>query len=314
MRIQFNRILCATDFSEDSDRSIHYGTALAQEFGARLYVCHVIDLSAVTIYGEFQIDPVGQQARIKEDAGKRINRMLGDLPIDWKSVISVGQPAEEIGRIVEREHIDLVISATRGRSGLKRLILGSVTERLMRTLSCPLLVVHGSGRSTQEDSARILTLDKILIGCDFSSDSALALGYGLSLAQEFESELHLVHVIEPPVYPEFAKAGATATHGIQDHVLSDLLTQKLQKLVPEEVRNWCQLHTVLLEGSPYVELVAYADENSVDMIVLGMRGHGLVKSLLLGSTTDRVIRHTPRPVLTVSNQHGSQRPPAKEVA
>jgi len=304
MRVQLERILCTTDFSEASNRSVVFGQLLAQEFGATLYVCHIIDLSSVAIYGEFQVDPVGQQERIRVDAEDQLQQLLGSLPVQWESIIDVGQPSEEIGRIVEEKQIDLVISATRGRSGLKRLILGSVTERLMRSLTCPLLVVRSKDPAPPDPADPSIQPGKILIGCDFSGDSRLAVEYGLSLAQEFEAELHLVHVIAPPTYPEFLKTGTSAAHGIQDHVLSELLTQKLQDLVPEEARNWCRLHTALLEGPPYQELIEYADRQSMDMIVMGMRGHGLVRTLLLGSTTDRVVRHTPCPVLVVSSRTG----------
>jgi len=304
MRVQLERILCTTDFSEASNRSVVFGQLLAQEFGATLYVCHIIDLSSVAIYGEFQVDPVGQQERIRVDAEDQLQQLLGSLPVQWESIIDVGQPSEEIGRIVEEKQIDLVISATRGRSGLKRLILGSVTERLMRSLTCPLLVVRSKDPAPPDPADPSIQLGKILIGCDFSGDSRLAVEYGLSLAQEFEAELHLVHVIAPPTYPEFLKTGTSAAHGIQDHVLSELLTQKLQDLVPGEARNWCRLHTALLEGPPYQELIEYADRQSMDMIVMGMRGHGLVRTLLLGSTTDRVVRHTPCPVLVVSSRTG----------
>jgi nucleotide-binding universal stress UspA family protein len=71
-------------------------------------------------------------------------------------------------------------------------------------------------------------------------------------------------------------------------------------LVPEDARNWCSLKTAVLRGQSYEELVAYAMTQSMDMIVVGVRGHGLVKSLLMGSTTDRVVRRAPCPVLTVS--------------
>lgn len=304
MRVAFRKILCATDFSTYSNLTVDYGTALAREFAATLTVCHVIDLSSVAIYGEFQLDPVGQQSRIKEDAERQLAAMLGGLSINWEPMIAVGKPAEEIARIAEEKQIDLVIAATRRRSGLKRLILGSVTEQLMRTLSCPLLVIHSPSHEFIDARNQRVRLGKILIGCDFSDDSRLALGYGLSLAQEFESELHLVHVIEPPVYQDLVKVKATAPQGIKDNVLSDLLTKKLQRLVPPEVRNWCSLHTILLEGPAYEELVAYAERNSVDMIVLGVRGYGLVRSLLVGSTTDRVMRHAPCPVLSVGNRTG----------
>lgn len=299
MRVQFNNILCATDFSEFSNRTIPYGVALAKEFGAKLFVCHVIDLSSVTIYGEFQLDPVGQQNRIKEEAHAQLDKMLSDQPIEWEPLISVGQTADEISRIVDENKIDLVISATRGRSGLKRLILGSVTERLMRTLSCPLLVVQSPEHEFVDSVAQKIKLEKILVGCDFSPDSSLAFDYALSLAQEFESELHLAHVLEPPAAQELQKSKKMAAEEAQDDVINDLLTRKLQDMVPEDARNWCIPQTKLLVGHPYDRLVHYAESEKLDMIVLGVRGHGLMKTLLLGSTTDRVVRNAPCPVLSV---------------
>ena len=259
MRVQFNNILCATDFSEFSNRTIPYGVALAMEFGAKLFVCHVIDLSSVTIYGEFQLDPVGQQNRIKEEAHAQLDKMLSGQPVEWEPLITVGQTADEISRIVDENKIDLVISATRGRSGLKRLILGSVTERLMRTLSCPLLVVHSPEHEFVDSVAQKIKLEKILVGCDFSPDSSLAFDYALSLAQEFESELHLAHVLEPPAAQELQKSKKMAAEEAQDDFINDLLTRKLQDMVPEDARNWCIPQTKLLVGHPYDRLVQYAE-------------------------------------------------------
>jgi len=296
MRMQFRSIICATDFSEHSNRTIPYGVAIAQEFDSRLYLCHVIDLSAVTIYGEFQLDPVGQQDRIRQEAEEQLSRMPGLQEVAWEPLIRVGQPAAEIARLVEEKGADLVIASTRGHSGLKRLILGSVTQRLMRTLSCPLLAVHGVEEGFIGKDAGEIRLKKILVGSDFSADSVLALNYGLSLAQEFESELHLIHVMEPPIYPEFL----TPAEQTQDMVRTDVFKEKLDGLVPEDARNWCSLKTAVLRGQPHEELVAYSVAQSMDMVVLGVRGYGLVKSLLMGSTPDRVVRRSPCPVLTVS--------------
>lgn len=296
MRMQFRSVLCATDFSEHSNQTIPYGVAIAREFGARLYVCHVIDLSAVTIYGEFQLDPVGQQERIRKEAREQLSRMPGLQAVDWEPLIRVGQPAAEIARVVEEKGVDLVITSTRGRSGLKRLILGSVTHRLMRTLTCPLLAVQGLEEAFADAGGGGVRLKRILVGSDFSADSVLALNYGLSLAQEFEAELHLVHVMEPPTYPEFL----TPDEQGQEMVRTEVLKEKLGALVPEEARLWCSPKTTVLRGQSYEELVAYAMTQSMDMIVVGVRGHGLVKSLLMGSTTDRVVERSPCPVLTVS--------------
>ena len=299
MRVQFKNILCATDFSDFSNHTISYGVALAKEFEAKLFVSHVIDLSSVAIYGEFQLDPVGQQNRIVEDADAQLKELTGDQPISWEPLITVGKPADEISRAVEEKDIDLVIAATRGRAGLKRIILGSVTERLMRTLTCPLLVVNSPEHNFVNAADQEIRIKKILVGCDFSPDSGQALNHALSLAQEFQAELHLAHVVEPPTQPGSYKEHTPISEEIQQDY-RDLLTRKLKEMVPAEARLWCTPQTGLLEGQPYEEIVAYAESKNIDMIVLGVRGHGLVKTLFLGSTTDRVVRRSPCPVLSVS--------------
>lgn len=299
MRVQFKNILCATDFSDFSNHTVSYGVALAKEFSSRLTICHVIDLSSVAIYGEFQLDPIGQQSRIVEDASTQLQALTGDQPVAWEPLITVGKPADEIARAVEEKSIDLVITATRGRSGFKRLILGSVTERLMRTLTCPLLVVRSPEHEFVKAPDKEVRLKKILVGCDFSADSNQAFKYGLSLAQEFEAELHLAHVIEPPTQPNLIKEENLVSGEIQQDYYNRLI-QKLKEMVPKEAANWCDPQTSILEGQAYEELVKYADTREIDMIVLGVRGHGLVKTLFLGSTTDRVIRNSPCPVLSVS--------------
>jgi len=301
MRVQFKSILCATDFSDFSNQTVNYGVALAMEFGARLIVCHVIDLSSVAIYGEFQLDPVGQQNRIMEDANEQLKALTGDQPVEWEPLITVGKPADEISRAVKEKDIDLVISATRGRTGLKRLILGSVTERLMFTLPCPLLVLRSPEHKFVSAPDQKIKLKKILVGCDFSPDSGQALNHALSLAQEFQAELHLVNVIEPPAQPNLLKGETPVAEELQTDY-HNLLSQKLKEMVPEEARNWCTPQTSLREGQPYEELVKYAESNDIDMIVMGVRGHGLVKTLFLGSTTDRVVRRSPCPVLSVGSR------------
>ena len=301
MRKQFKNILCATDFSDFSNHTVTYGVALAKEFEAKLIICHVIDLSSVAIYGEFQLDPVGQQDRIMEDANAQLEELTGNQPVAWEPLITVGKPADEIARAVNDRQIDLVITATRGRSGLKRIILGSVTERLMRTLTCPLLVMSSPEHENANTGKQEFKLNKILVGCDFSPDSDQAFNHGLSLAQEFQSELHLAHVIEPPSQPDLIRDETSVTIEIQEDYRV-ILTNKLKDMVPEEAGNWCTPQTSLLEGQPYEELVNYAETNDIDMIVLGVRGHGLVKTLFLGSTTDRVVRRSPCPVLSVSSK------------
>ena len=86
MRMQFKNILCATDFSDFSNRTVTYGIALAKEFDSKLFVCHVIDLSSVAIYGEFQLDPVGLQDRIMNDANEQLQELIGKQQIDLGTI------------------------------------------------------------------------------------------------------------------------------------------------------------------------------------------------------------------------------------
>ncbi len=81
--------------------------------------------------------------------------------------------------------------------------------------------------------------------------------------------------------------------------MRDRLERKLDRMVPQACRDWCTAKTALLDGEPYIALMDYAKEQEMEMIVLGIRGHTLWEKLLVGSTTDRLIRHSPFPVLAV---------------
>jgi len=297
MRTHLKKILCTTDFSDHSNFALLFGIGLAKEFGAKLYVCHIIDLPHAGMYGEAIVNIEERQRRITGFAQKQFKQLIGDIDVDWEPLITTGNAADEIARLVSDYGIDLAVSATHGRSGLKRLMLGSVTARLMRMLSCPLMIIRGPEGETAAKN-ETLEIRRILVGCDFSSDSNLSFQYGLSLAQEFESELHLIHVIEPSVYEDLLKPTQERTEGFKKDLRQHLLN-KLTEMVPEDARHWCTPKTVLLAGQPHEELSKYAVVNDVDLIVLGVRGHSLVEKFFVGSTTDRVVRRAGCPVLSV---------------
>ena len=297
MRRPINTILCATDFSKLSEPVVSYGITLAKEFNAKLIVCHVVDFPTVSMYGEAVLEPIDHQNRFMEYARAEIDRLVSGAAIDYHAMVAVGNTTDEIAHLVDEQQVDLVIVATHGRSGLKRFFLGSVTERLIRTLPCPLLVLRGE---TEDAVAGLqkFPFKRILVGCDFSSDADLAFENSLSMAQEFESELHLVHVVEPSGYKDLFNMSADQGDKFKKD-LYDMIDAKLKSMVPQEAMNWLTLQTHLLVGKPYEEIVRYAEMNDIDLIALGIRGHGMVEDLLVGSTTDRVIRRAPCPVLSV---------------
>ena len=290
MKVSFKNILCTTDLSDHSNTALTYGAALAKEFNAKLYVCHVVDLTATVAYGEVLFAPIEIQDKTVTFAREQIENNMRSAAFDWEALISIGHPADEIAGIVTEHAIDLVVSATQGRSGLKRLILGSVTGRLMRSLECPFLIVRSL------ENGQVSMFKRIMVGCDFSEDSNLAFQYGLSLAQEFESELHLVHVMETTEYRDLIKGDVGADVDPPEHEDKQEL---LRRMLPDEAYNWCQPKLVMLAGRPFEEITKYALFNQMDLIVLGIRGHNLIETLLAGSTTDRVSRQSPCPVLSV---------------
>ena len=301
MRIKLQKIICTTDFSELSNQTLAFGEALAKEFGARLLVCHINEKSfaALSTYGEVYIDTQDLEKQELGAAREKITALMAAADVEWEPLVAAGHPATEISRLAVAEKADLVIAATHGRSGIKRLLLGSVSERLLRTLPCPFLVVRDTPPTVAAMPAETaLRFQRILVGCDFSEDSRLAYDYGLSLAQEFQSQLYIAHVLEPPVYRDLSLQARDSREELET-ILQARLNEKLTAMVPPDAYAWCSPEAVLLKGRPDEQLIGYAQERNVDLIVLGAKGRGLVETLLVGSTTDRVMRQTPCPVLSV---------------
>lgn len=298
MRIQLKNILCATDFSDFSDYAVPYAIRLAKEYNARLHLCHVVDMTPIAAYDGAVVQWVDQQKALTGYAQEQLNQLIAEQALDVEPIVAVGHPVSELTRLAGEKQIDLAIAATHGRSGLKRVILGSVTERLVQTLPCPVMSIRMPEKAMEPPSDQGIQIKKILVGCDFSADSLLAFQYALSLAQEFQSELHLVHVIEPPIYKQLFSQDIKPSEDLRETIREPLDTM-LNKMIPEEATHWCHHRTALLAGQPHEELTRYATIHQMDLIVLGIRGHRLVEALLVGSTTDRVIRQAQCPVLSV---------------
>jgi nucleotide-binding universal stress UspA family protein len=298
MKINFQRILCATDLSDYSNSAVIQAIGMAKEFGSTLFICHVIDLPLVTMHGAAFVYPEEQIEEMKTGAMDQIKGLVADSDLSWEAVVETGPVSSTLCRLATDKRADLAIFSTHGRTGIKRLFLGSVTERVLRTIACPLLVVtppEKAGMPVKQFKG--FGFKQIMVGCDFSADSGRAVDYGFSLAQEFEAEIHLVHVVEPFIYRDAMLPDASKTEALSE--VASGCRQRLESLVPADAHNWCTVEIACEAGKPFQALKAYADAHRVDLIVLGIRGHSLVETMLLGSTTDRVIRGVACPVLSV---------------
>ena len=122
MKVQIRNIICTTDLSEFSNQAIPLGVALAREFDAKLFLCHVINSNPYTSYEDVIVDTEEKLRRIATDyAFEKLKQMIGEEEVNWEPLISVGGVAEEIERITKEKCGDIVISATQGRSGVPRI-------------------------------------------------------------------------------------------------------------------------------------------------------------------------------------------------
>jgi len=300
MSIRLDKILCATDFSQFSTVALHCGINLAHQFNSHLLVSHTVCFPRNQIYGTAASTRGDEQKEQAEYAFKKINQFMRNQKLSWEPLITYGEPVDETVRLTDEQDVDLVIAASHGLSGLKRILLGTVVERMARKLSKPLLVTRVAKKASPRDNIlqTPLKIERILTACDFSPGSQGVLGYALSFAHKFNARLYLLHAVETPLNEDIVDPTDAPYEEVQKF-LEDKLLQKLTKLVPEDDIKGCDLKPTLFHGLPGERLCSYATENKIDLIVVGVRHRGAFEKMLIGSTTEAVLRCAPCSVLAI---------------
>ena len=287
--LRIERILCPVDLSDASAGALRYALVLARAYRARLVVCHVA-------HGAAAPPPDGPQAEALFADMLAQHLGYGDLArLDWEPVVvraGGDDPAESISRVASERGADLIVMCSRRRPRAAAL-LGSTAEDVCRTAPCPVLVTHPRERAWVSEATGQIDLRHVLVAYDFSGDSELALRHGLSLAQEYQAELHLLHVLPKPAQGEPEVAWTAASVESVYHEAA----RRLQRAVPAEAHLWCRVRTAVRWGRPYREVLAYAAEQEIDLVCMGAQGAGFGLGALFGSNVDRVLRQAPCPVL-----------------
>lgn len=143
----------------------------------------------------------------------------------------------------------------------------------------------------------MIHLRKILVPTDFSEGSQVAVRYARELAQAFNAQLHLLHVLEDPLPYTSAEAFAVPVQFYQD--LEKSVRQRLAEVLSESDQQKFQAQQIIEQGSPFVQIIKYAKGNDIDLIVMGTHGRGPIAHMLMGSVAEKVVRKAPCPVLTV---------------
>jgi nucleotide-binding universal stress UspA family protein len=288
-RVQIERILCPTDFSRSSARALAHAIGLARQFEARLELLHVVPSPGSAMGGGYF--PATRE--LLHQAGSELRQCAGPAIRAGVPVVTTlreGEPGPAIQALAESLPADLVVMGTHGRAGFEYLVLGSVAEQVLRRAPCPVLTVGLESRPP----LRAGSFFRILCATDLSDSSADTVAFALALAEEQQSELTLLHVLEGlQLYEDVPEL---------EHLRrrpEEVARARLAAAVPPAVRDWCSVRELVTVGRPHHEVLRVAAASGADVVVMGSRGRDGIGRMLFGSTSQRVVRGAGCPVLTV---------------
>ena len=295
-KIDIQRILYPTDFSDASRRAFEYALAVAAWYEAAITAVHMVPdtmapTSEVAYLGNpVLLDPAAQETVLCElSAVVAPARKLG---LHVETTLREGNPAAEIVAMAGELPADLVVMGTRGRVGFPRWALGSVAEMVLRRVRCPVLTVpaHAS------EHPGPLFFKTILCATDFSPASAAAVGYAVSLAVEAEARLTLAHVLDPEKLRGLEDPHDRDGRRLDfERTAASMLRSQLQKHPPDGFSS----ETAVAWGAPASEIPKLASARNAGLIVMGVHGRSLLDLMAFGSVTHDVVREAACPVLTV---------------
>jgi nucleotide-binding universal stress UspA family protein len=307
--VDIRNILCPIDFSDFSRRALDHAVALAKWYESTVTVLHVCAAAPVVAYAP-GAPMMPSAAFTREDRAtlaasmRQFAEAEGGLSVPVRFEIMEGGAANEILAWAGTSPTDLIAMGTHGRSGFERLLLGSVTEKVLRKASCPVLSVPRHAPDAVPVPSAVFK--RILCAIDFSDCSMRALEYAMSLAQEADARLTVVHVIEmpPELPPDVHETTLGWARSLKEYVAMALedRRERLQRVVPDAVRAYCTVDTVLATGRAHREILRVAAEQASDLIVAGIHGRAPADLLFFGSTAQHLVRQASCPVLTLRQE------------
>lgn len=296
--VEFTHILCPIDLSESSARSLVHAGALARWYGAQLTVLHVVPtFDPVEVRGDLGVpvqivNPVPRE-RVLEEMRRVVELAAGPTKV---SLLAESGDARTV--IVDQAlttKADLIVMGTHGHRGFKRLVLGSVTESVLREAPCPVLTVPPHEHPATSEA---VTFTRILCAVDFSPSSLQGVGFALDLARQADGRVTLLSVLEWLAEEEprsHAHFNVPEFRGLMARDTED----RLRALVADEPQTRSAIDTLVVFGRAHRQILRVAEEQSADLIVMGAQGRGGMSLALFGSTTQQIVRGATCPVLTV---------------
>ena len=290
--MKLSKILVPTDFSEHAQQALETAISLAKPLGATIHLLHVVQMPVVpTLPEAAPVIPVTFWQELREHAQRNLEKQKAKLAAagvkcDLEVIEDV--PGFAISAAAERAKADLIVMGSRGLTGLKHALLGSVAERTVRAAPCPVLTVKRGGA---------LQLRRILVAMDFSPAAHRALELAQLLAKSAgPAHVILVHAYYIPV--ELEQYLVARGKSIPD-ILSPEATKDLEAILTKLQAAGFSCEYVTAAGAPETVIIDVAKDKQADLIALGTHGRRGLSHLFMGSVAESVVRHSELPVVTV---------------
>jgi nucleotide-binding universal stress UspA family protein len=282
----YDRILFPTDGSEAADDALPYALAIARHHDATLHVLHVADTNqdSLTLLGDEVIDVLEREGeRIVEAAATRVR----EAGVAADTRVAQGDPALTIADYAETADTDLIVMATHGRSGLDRVLLGSVTEGVAESATVPVVTLDATA-----DWDPVYPPGDLLVATDGSPGGDRAVAAGTELAAATGATLHLLAVVERG----FLSFDDDSPEGPAADRARETLDEARETAAAAGVEA---LEATVGYGRPYRTIHSYLEDRDVDLLVVGAHGRTEFRRDVLGGVSSKLLRAAPTPVMVV---------------
>lgn len=280
----FDDILVPTDGSDCAQVAVGYAADLAARYDARVHALCVADTRT--------LENVPHSERTRAELEETATRTCDNVSADGVAVeraVRTDVPHRAILRYATERDIDLITMGTHGRSGVERYLLGSVTEKVIRLSDVPVLTVNA-----ERSDDVTYPFDEILVPTDGSKGAAAAIAPAVDIARTYDARLHALSVVDTISMGVDVRSGAILD-ALEDSARTavDAVEQRATDASLSNVR------THVAHGTPYRGIRSYVDDHDIDLVAMGTHGRSGLERYLLGSVTEKTVRTSPVPVLTV---------------
>jgi len=283
-------IITGIDLGPDTDRNISYAAYFASSTGATVRLLYIIDYLLTP--PSYLASYIEEEKKKEEKEMARLQDLLSGFSVKNEASVILGRLHESFMKVITETSADLLVVGYRSH-----LLRPSSSERLIKSLAMPMLVVRG--KYAENASPGTVKIRKILCPIDFSSNSLKAVSMAKAYAELFSADLQIMHVVPSHRIQERWEQWLKPQEKDGQRLQEGLYSGAAAKLSQVRDEFNIQAEGVISHGTPGEMICSAADEGTYDMIVMGARGLSYLQGILIGSTTESVLRASPCPVLVV---------------